>query len=159
MSVQTEGIGQRRTAPTLALFLAAVLAVAVLGSLATSGAVDGWYAEAEKPGFTPPNWVFGPVWSALYVAMAVAAWLVWRNGGSTRIWWVQLALNLAWTPVFFALEQTWLALVVILALDVAVLATLVGFRRHSRPAAWLIAPYLAWTLYATALNLGVAVLN
>lgn len=159
MTALTRGPRQREAVPALAVFLAAVAAVAVIGSLATIGNVDGWYADADKPGFTPPNWLFGPVWTVLYVMMAVAAWLVWRRGGPTAAWWVQLVLNLAWTPTFFALEQPWLALVVIVALDAAVLTTLVVFSGFSRAAAWLFAPYLAWSLFATALNLGIAVLN
>jgi len=152
--------GSRRTAvPALVVYLAAVAAVAVIGSLATAGNVDGWYADADKPPFNPPNWLFAPVWTTLYVAMAVAAWLVRRRGGATTVWWVQLALNFAWTPVFFGLEQLWLGLAIIVALDVAVLATVVVFARTSRAAAALLVPYLAWTLFATALNLGIAVLN
>ncbi len=139
--------------------LAAVAAVAVLGSLATINNVDGWYADADKPFFNPPNWLFGPVWTTLYVAMAVAAWLVWRRHGDLRIWWVQLALNLAWTPVFFAGQWLWAGLVVIIALDVAVAVTLVTFWRTSRAAGLLFVPYLAWVLFATALNLAIASLN
>ena len=100
----------------LAGFLAAAFAVAALGSLATINNVDGWYADAAKPPFNPPNWLFGPVWTILYAAMAVAAWLVWRKGGDLRLWWIQLAINLAWTPVFFAAELLWPGLVVIVAL-------------------------------------------
>lgn len=159
MTAISRGPRQRAALPALGIFLAAAAAVAVLGSLATIGNVDGWYADADKPGFTPPNWLFGPVWTVLYVLMALAAWLVWRRGGPTATWWVQLGLNLAWTPVFFGLEQLWLGFVVIVALDVAVLVTLVVFAGFSRVAAWLFVPYLAWTLFATALNLGIAVLN
>lgn len=143
----------------LVVFLAASGLVAFLGSLATRSNVDGWYRDADKPWFNPPDALFGPVWTVLYVAMAVAAWLAWRRGAPTGIWWVQLALNLAWTPVFFGLEQLWLGLVVILLLDLAVVATIVTFRRNSRAASWLLAPYLAWILFATALNLGIALLN
>ena len=159
MTVMTRGVRQRGAGAALATYLLATLAVAVLGSLATAGNVDGWYADADKPPFNPPNWVFAPVWSALYVAMAVAAWLVWKRGGPTGVWWVQLALNLAWTPAFFALQQPWLALVVIVALDVAVALTVVVFSGFSRAATWLMVPYLGWVLFATALNLAVAVLN
>lgn len=159
MTVMTRGARQRGSLPVLLVFLTAVVVVAGLGSLATVGNSDGWYDDAAKPWFTPPDWLFGPVWTTLYLMMALAAWLVWRNGGSTVVWWVQLALNLAWSPVFFALEQLWLGFVVIVALDVAVAITLVLFRGFSRTAAWLFVAYLAWVLYATALNAGVAVLN
>ena len=140
-------------------FLVAAFAVAALGSIATSGNVDGWYASADKPSFNPPNWLFAPVWTTLYAAMAVAAWLVWRRGGDLLVWWVQLALNLAWTPVFFAGEWLWPALAVIVALDLAVAVTLIRFWQISRVAGLLFVPYLAWVLYATALNAGIAALN
>lgn len=143
----------------LAGFLAAAFAVAALGSLATINNVDGWYADAAKPPFNPPNWLFGPVWTILYAAMAVAAWLVWRKGGDLRLWWIQLAINLAWTPVFFAAELLWPGLVVIVALDIAVAVTMVRFWRISRPAGALFVPYLAWVLFATALNASIAWLN
>lgn len=155
----TTTLDRPRSVLWLAGLLVACLAVAGLGGLATAGNVDGWYADADKPFFNPPNWLFAPVWTALYVAMAVAAWLVWRRGGDLRIWWVQLALNLAWTPVFFAGEQLWLGLVVIVALDVAVAVTMVRFWRVSRVAGALFAPYLAWVLFATALNASIAALN
>ncbi|MBM7776413.1 tryptophan-rich sensory protein [Actinokineospora baliensis] len=135
--------------------------VAALGSLATLDNVRGWYASADKPWFTPPNWLFGPVWTVLYGLIAVAAWLVWRRGDRSAlgIWGVQLALNLAWTPAFFALRWLWPAFAVILLLDVAVVATIVRFRRTHRVAAWLLVPYLAWILFASLLNAGVAALN
>jgi benzodiazapine receptor len=150
-----------RTHDLLALIglVGACFVVAALGGLATSGAVDGWYAEADTPWFTPPNGVFGPVWTVLYAAMGVAAWLVWRRGGSLVVWWVQLALNLAWTPTFFGAELLWPAVAVIVALDVAVAVTLLRFLPVSRLAAALFVPYLVWVLYATALNVGIAALN
>ncbi len=143
----------------LAGLLAACAVVAGLGAWANAGETTGWYADAEKPPWNPPSWVFGPVWSVLYAAMAVAAWLVWRRGGDLTLWWVQLVLNLAWSPVFFTLELLWPGLAVILALDVLVALTLWRFRRSSTTAAWLMAPYLAWVLYATTLNGAIAVLN
>ena len=144
----------------LAGFLAAPLVLAVLGGLATAGNVDGWYASADKPVWTPPNAVFGPVWSLLYTVMAVAAWLVWREGGWARqrvpltLYAVQLLLNLAWTPAFFAAEQLTAALVVIVALDLVLVATVRAFRRVQPVAAALLLPYLGWCLFATSLNAG-----
>ncbi|GAA0628120.1 tryptophan-rich sensory protein [Sporichthya brevicatena] len=149
----------------LVLSLLLVAAVAVSGALINAGETDGWYAAADKPPATPPGWLFGPVWSILYTAMAVAAWLVWRAGGfagartALGLYALQLALNATWTPVFFGAERLFLGLVVILALDLAILATAVAFRRHSRTAALLLVPYLAWTLFATYLNAGIAALN
>ena len=157
--MSTTTASKRHDLVVLAGLLIAAFAVAALGSLATAGNVDGWYATADKPSFNPPNWLFGPVWTVLYAAMAVAAWLVWRQGGDIRVWWVQLTLNLAWTPVFFAGQWLWPALAVIVALDVAVAVTLVSFWRTSRIAGLLFVPYLAWVLFATALNAAIASMN
>jgi tryptophan-rich sensory protein len=145
----------------LPLFLAAVVVAAVVGGLA-AGSAGQTYAALELPPFAPPSWLFGPVWTALYVMMAIAAWLVWREAGWDRaltLWSVQLVLNLAWTPLFFALELYAVALVEIVALLVALGLTTAAFARHSRPAAWLLAPYLAWVGFATALNAAIVVLN
>jgi benzodiazapine receptor len=152
--------------PALLLYLVAVAVVAGVGGLASTSGVEGWYADADKPFFTPPNWLFGPAWTFLYTAMAVAAWLVHRRReddpaapGVLRLWWLQLAVNFAWTPVFFAAQWLFAGLAVIVLLDVLVAALLVRAWRVSRPAGLLLAPYLAWILYATALNAGVALLN
>ncbi|MBK9034472.1 MAG: tryptophan-rich sensory protein [Myxococcales bacterium] len=126
-----------------------------LGALATSAA---WYRALDRPAWAPPGWVFGPVWLTLYAAMGVAAWLVWRTpSGAARTralrWFgLQLGLNAAWTPVFFGLRSLVGGLVVIVALLAAIVATIVAFAPRSRPAAWLLAPYLAWVAFAAALN-------
>jgi benzodiazapine receptor len=163
--------GAARSAFALAAFLAIAFAVAALGSLATLDNVDGWYADAEKAFWTPPNAVFGPVWTVLYTLMSVAAWLVWRRPDSTdrRValgaYIGQLALNAIWTPLFFGLYPAagsfalWLAFAVIVTLDVAVLVTMLRFWRVRRLAAVLLIPYWAWVLYATTLNLVVALEN
>lgn len=137
--------------------------VAFGGGLASTSGVDGWYADADKPGWTPPNWVFGPVWTVLYVVMAVAAWLIWRRHGraatlALTLYGVQLALNAAWTPVFFGAEELGAGLAIILALELALAATIVAFHRLTPWVAWLLGPYLVWVLYATTLNAGVAAL-
>jgi benzodiazapine receptor len=147
----------------LAGFLAASFLVAALGGLATVNNVDGWYATADKAPWSPPNVVFGPVWTVLYTAMAVAAWLVWRKGtGRTKaalaVYGIQLGLNHAWTPVFFGLYPTlgpaalWLALAIILALIAAVVLTVLQFGPISRTAGLLLLPYVAWLVFATTLN-------
>ena len=153
------------------LFIAVSFAVAAVGSIATFRNVDGWYADAEKVSWNPPNWLFGPVWSLLYPLMAVAAWLVWRRFDAPGrrpaliAYVVQLALNAIWTPVFFGLYPSigapalWVGLAVILALDVAVLVTMLRFWPVRRLAAVLLIPYWAWVLFATTLNAGLAVLN
>ena len=117
-----------------------------------------WYAALKKPTCNPPGWIFGPVWTALYTMMAVAAWLAWKRGGfaSQRqpltIFLVQLALNAAWTPLFFGLHWMGLALVEMLLLWVMIALTADAFRRTSRVAAWLLAPYLGWVGFAAFLN-------
>ena len=136
-------------------WLAACFAAASLGALFLPGE---WYASLRKPAWNPPGWVFGPVWSALYTLMAVAAWLVWKRGGfrahgrPLTLFLVQLALNAAWSPLFFGLRWPGAAFVEILLLWMAIVATLLAFRPVSRTAAWLLAPYLAWVSFAAVLN-------
>ncbi len=130
-------------------------AAAGFGGLFMPGA---WYASLNKPPWNPPGWVFGPVWTALYTMMAVAAWLVWKRGSWAAQWrrltlfLVQLALNAAWTPLFFGLKKPGWAFAEIVLLWLAIAATLAAFRPVSRIAAWLLAPYLAWVTFATFLN-------
>ncbi|MCU1571612.1 MAG: hypothetical protein JWR33_2353 [Naasia sp.] len=162
---------ERRSVLVLALFLAISFAVAAFGSLTTIASKDGWYADASKVAWTSPGWMFGPVWTVLYVLMAVSAWLVWRHRKfedvrpALLLYVVQLFVNSLWSPVFFAgysligAASLWIALAVILVLDVCVIATLVTFWPISRTAALLLLPYLAWILYSTTLNLGDAYLN
>jgi tryptophan-rich sensory protein len=117
-----------------------------------------WYASLNKPSWTPPGWLFGPVWTLLYIMMAVSAWLVWKQGGfaaQTRAllpFFVQMALNAAWTPLFFGLQQPGLALINILLLMGAITWTMISFRPIHQTAAGLLVPYLAWVTFATALN-------
>ncbi len=157
--------GTARQWVVLAGLLVASFLVAFVGGLSSTSGVDGWYADAQKPPWTPPNWLFGPVWTVLYTAMAVAAWLVWRRYGwrdarpALLLYAGQLALNAIWTPLFFGAEQLWLGLAVIVALDVVLAFTVVAFYRRHRLAGVLLMPYLAWALYATTLNAGVAALN
>ncbi len=114
-----------------------------------------WYLALDKPAWNPPAWLFGPAWTLLYTLMAVAAWLVWKRVGFTRplgFYFVQLALNAAWTPIFFRAHQLGWALIEIVALWIAILATLLSFRRVNTAAGWLFVPYLAWVTFATVLN-------
>jgi benzodiazapine receptor len=154
-----------RDLTALATSLALCFAVAGLGGYWTSLGLGPWYDALRKPAWTPPNWVFGPVWTALYAAMAVTAWLVWRRQGLVGVrlplalFGLQLALNLAWTGLFFALRQPGLAFGEILLLCAAILATLGAFGRVSRVAGLLLIPYLAWVTFAAALNLAIWRLN
>lgn len=159
-----------RSALVLLTLLGIAAAVAAFGSLVSASAIDGWYAETAKPMWTPPDAVFGPVWSLLYALMSVAAWLVWRRPDSEartralRIYVVQLAINAVWTPAFFGLGALigapgiWIALGVIVVLDVIILATIIRFGEVSRVAASLLVPYWFWALFATTLNSAIAVL-
>lgn len=127
--------------------------------LGASSMPDAWYASLNKPSWNPPGWVFGPVWTLLYTMMAVAAWLVWKRGGFSlqrvplSLFLLQLALNAAWTPLFFGAHRPDLALVDIVLLWLAILATIWAFRRVHHGAAWLLIPYLAWVSFAAFLNL------
>ena len=144
---------------SLIVFLLLVAAAAFAGA---TSAPDAWFAALEKPSFNPPNWLFGPVWTMLYILMAVAAWRVYRKRGfdlALGTWLAQLAVNAAWTPLFFGLHRIDLALLDILVLDVLVLATIVLFWRRDRVAAALMLPYLAWIAFATVLNASILKLN
>lgn len=142
-------------------FVAVCEAAGIAGSVFTAQAIPEWYAFLNKPSFAPPNWLFGPVWTLLYFMMGTAAWVVWRRAGvgALKIFWLQLALNAAWTPLFFGLRSPLAALVCIACMWVAIVATIVAFWRVSRPAALLLVPYLAWVSFASALNYAIWTLN
>ncbi len=128
----------------------------------TATSVGGWYLSLTRPPGTPPNWVFGPVWTVLYVLMALAAWMVWRRvgaGPALRLWGWQLAANALWSPVFFGLRSPALGLAAILLMLALVAATARVFHRIRPLAGALMLPYLAWVSYATYLNLGLWWLN
>jgi benzodiazapine receptor len=152
----------------IALIVAVLLPllVGVLGSVFTIDAVRSWYPTLARPSFAPPSWVFGPVWTTLYVSMGVASWLVWRRGfarpdvrRALMLYAVQLAFNLGWSWLFFGLRRPFLGLVEIVVLLVLIGATMRRFGAVSRVAALLLAPYLAWVAFATVLNGGFWWLN
>ncbi|MGW4523884.1 TspO/MBR family protein [Amycolatopsis sp. NPDC004378] len=152
-----------RPAPPLALagFVAAVAVVAAVGSLAATRS-RAVYSGLAQPPWAPPSWLFGPVWTVLYLVIALSGWLFWRAGGTRREfgWYAAgLVLNAAWTPLFFAAGAYAVALAEIVVLDVVIVGTALVFRRRSRASAALQLPYLAWTLFATALNAAIVVLN
>lgn len=135
---------------------------AVIGSQAGPGP---WYAELNKPTWNPPNWVFGPVWTYLYLTMALAAWRVWRRGGWTKrktsllMYLLQLTLNAFWSPIFFGLKEPGFAFAEIILLWAAIAATLLLFLRVDRISGILLVPYLAWVSFATLLNFSLWRLN
>lgn len=153
--------------PTLALlfFIVLCFAAAWLGSALTADSVRTWYTGLRKPWLTPPGWVFGPVWSILYLLMAISAWLVWREAGMSgarpafALFFLQLALNVLWSGIFFGLHRPGVALAEIVVLEIAIIATAIQFSRFSRPAFWLMVPYIVWVGFATFLNLRIWQLN
>ena len=131
----------------------------VIGFLTVPGE---WYAQLNKPAFNPPNWIFAPVWTVLYVMIAVAGWRTFernRSDWSMRSWWSQLGLNFLWSPVFFTAHQIGAALLIILLLFVAVIAFIVMSLRQDRVATWLFAPYAVWVIFASMLNGAILLLN
>lgn len=154
-----------RSVLVLVAFLVACFGVAALGGWLTSMGMPDWYATLRKPSFNPPSWIFAPVWTTLYLAMGVAAWLVWRQAGfdggltALSLFFVQLGLNLAWSGIFFALRSPGWALVDIIALWSAILVTMLLFFRHSTVAGWLFAPYILWVSFAAVLNAAIVRLN
>ena len=133
--------------------------------MATATSVGTWYPTLAKPAFNPPNWMFAPVWTALFFMMAIAAWRVWRRDGLRKARWalmlfaLQLALNLSWSIVFFGLRSIGWALVEIVALLLAILATTLVFWQRDRVAGMLFIPYAAWVAFATVLNAAIWRLN
>jgi len=121
-----------------------------------------WYAHLIKPSFNPPNWVFAPAWTVLYVLIAVAGWRLWREqagGSAMKAWWLQLGLNFLWSPVFFAAHKVGLALLIILLMLAAIVACIALSWRRERIAAWLLVPYAAWVAFAATLNGSILALN
>jgi tryptophan-rich sensory protein len=155
-----------RSALVLVLLLVIVFAVGGAGSYFTRSSVGTWYEELNKPAFNPPSWLFAPVWTALYICMAVAMWLVWREEESASqvtppqmMWVAQLALNLGWSVIFFGLREPGLALAEIILLWSAILATTMVFFRMSRAAGILMVPYALWVTFAAILNFSLWYMN
>jgi tryptophan-rich sensory protein len=157
-----------RTIPTTWKYAVAIgitLLVGLLSGLATKDAIATWYVTLNKPSFNPPNAVFGPVWTLLYLLMGIAMGRVWcrLDPNSAKGPWaaysVQLALNGLWSLIFFSMHLVGVALVDILALLVAIILCIRAFHRVDRIAAWLMVPYLLWVCFATALNAAIVLLN
>jgi tryptophan-rich sensory protein len=143
-------------------FLGLCLLVGIAAGALTAGPVHVWYDALARPPGTPPDWVFAPVWTAIYLMIGTAAWLVWRRVGNAtplRLWGWQLLVDALWTPAFFGLREPALGAVVILTLLALVVATVRAFDRVERRAALLMLPYAAWVAYASYLNIGIWWLN
>ena len=137
-----------------------------VGSAFTTGAIDTWYATLNKPFFSPPNWIFGPVWTLLYLLMGISLYLVWvtktekkaKRQGIT-FFFIQLTLNALWSILFFGLKSPTAAFIGIIALWLAIFLTIKNFLPISKAAGWLLIPYIVWVSFASVLNLSVALLN
>lgn len=149
----------KKVLPKVIIAVAVCLCIGFLSSFAVQTSVDTWYANLNKPSFNPPNWVFGPVWTVLYILMGIAAGIVWSKGFYHK--WVktaiyhfifQLLLNGIWSIVFFGFKSTGLALLVILALLILIVLTIKWFKIVNKLSAYLLIPYLLWVSYATVLN-------
>lgn len=155
----------RRQVAAFIGFLGLSLVVSTGGGLLTAGSIADWYPTLAKPSFNPPDWIFGPVWSVLYLMMAVAAWRVWRRAGWSEgrnallLHLLQLTANFLWSALFFGLRRPGLALLDCLLLLALVILAVLAFRRHDRMAGLLMAPYAAWVAFACVLNFAIVDLN
>jgi benzodiazapine receptor len=138
----------------------------IIGSVFTTPAIAGWYVSIRKPAFTPPNWLFAPVWIILFLLMGISLFMVWRIGLDTAnvgtgltLFGIQLALNILWSVAFFGLRSPIAGLIVIIILWVFILLTIVQFSKLSELAALLLIPYIVWVSYAAVLNLSIFILN
>ncbi len=147
----------------LIISLSICFSAAGLGLLATTPNIATWYAGLAKPNWNPPNWIFGPVWTFLYISMAVAAWLIWRNSGLWQwplaLFAVQLILNAAWSWIFFGIHMPGTAFIEVVILFAAILLTTVAFWPRSLAAGILMLPYLGWVGFASVLNFTIWRLN
>jgi translocator protein len=135
-----------------------------LGAFFTFSSVSSWFPTLLKPSWNPPSWLFGPVWTLLYVLMGIACYLIWKSdhpqkNALLKLYAVQLILNALWSPAFFGMQSPFLGLMVIIPLWVAILLCIIQFKRVSLVAAGLMVPYLLWVTFATALNTAIFVLN
>ena len=150
----------------LVVSIVACFAAAGIGSLFTFKAIPTWYATLKKPPYTPPNWAFGPVWAALYTLMAVSVFIVWRKGLAAEgvlpafvLFWIQLAVNVIWSIIFFGMKSKGGGVITIIALWLLIAATMAASFQVSAWAGGLLVPYLVWVTIASYLNIGVWRLN
>lgn len=150
--------------PRLILSIGICLGAGILGSIFTISSIPTWYATLNKPVFSPPNFIFGPVWTILYILMGVSLYLVWISKGKNKkgamnLFFIQLTLNAFWSTIFFGMKNPTLAFLDILALLTFIFLTILSFYKISKPAAYLLIPYLLWVSFATILNLSIVFLN
>lgn len=135
-----------------------------LGAFFTLTSVNSWFVTLNKPSWNPPSWLFGPVWTLLYVMMGIACYLIWKSDHPMKkpllkLYAVQLILNALWSPAFFGMQSPLLGLVVIIPLWIAIVLCILQFKKMSSLASGLMVPYLIWVTFATALNTAIMVLN
>lgn len=157
---------ERREFLSIVAFIAVCQFAGIIGSIFTFPSIDTWYASLQRPSFSPPNWVFGPVWLTLYTIMGISAHLIWKRGWKKKkvrsalyVFSVQLALNSIWSFIFFGLNDLMLALFEIAVLWVFIAASILKFYDIDKRAAWLLVPYLLWVSFAMVLNYYFWVLN
>ena len=150
----------------LVVSILACFAAAGIGSLFTFKAIPNWYTGLKKPPYTPPNWAFGPVWTTLYILMAISVFLVWQNGLAINVallaftlFWVQLVLNALWSIIFFGMKSKGGGVITIIILWLLILSTMIASFRVSGWAGALLIPYILWVSIASYLNIGVWLLN
>ena len=143
----------------LIISIVCTVGLGLTGGLFTAPEIQGWFSHLNKPSWNPPNWLFAPVWTTLYLCMGIAFFLVWKTKATAHIkqWAIiifiaQFMLNLAWSYIFFREHQPGWAFVDIIVLWLAIICTIAGFSRISKPAAWLLVPYIAWVSFAAILN-------
>jgi len=150
----------------LIISIAVPLAVGGISGFFTASSVNSWFATLNKPSFNPPSWLFGPVWTTLYIMMGVSFFIIWKSHAKLdkrytgyTYYWLQLALNFLWSFLFFYFQRPDLALIDIVLLFIMIASTIFSFRKISQTAAWLLVPYLCWVAFATALNFEIWRLN
>lgn len=148
----------------LILSITVCLAVGGISGFVTANEIPGWYVNISKPSFNPPNWIFGPVWTALYIMMGIAFFLVWKSNVPVKekaylLFGLQLILNFFWSILFFSMHALGVALIEIILMWVCILLTIVSFYPISKPAAYLLIPYLLWVSFASVLNFSIWKLN
>ncbi len=149
------------------LILSIVLCVSLgsVGGLVTVSEIPTWYASLNKPSFNPPNWLFGPVWTILYLLMGISVYMIWKQPVSKernkalQLFILQFILNFCWSFIFFGLHATGWALIEMIALWILILLSILHFAKHSKTAAWLLVPYISWVSFALLLNAAIWKLN
>lgn len=150
----------------LPVSIALCLLIGFLSGISTSDNISGWYSTLQKPSFNPPNWIFGPVWTFLYILMGIAAGNVWKSESPQNqkkralfIFGIQLAVNGLWSILFFGMPNPLIACIDIIVLLILIVLTIRLFKPINKTASWLLYPYLAWVSFATVLNISIVVLN